>query len=110
MSDISETFSAMSFEPPSDDFDVGELEVETIPWEHGVMNAKTCQTDTGAVGQLALTRCGKGDFLISRVFPCLWPRRLEISFCPQYTYCKNYSRNHRYVDYCLLLSACQTCR
>jgi hypothetical protein len=31
MTDVSETFSAMSFEPPSDSHDIGGLEVATIP-------------------------------------------------------------------------------
>lgn len=35
MTDVSETFSAMSFEPPYDEQDIGGLEVATIPWDHG---------------------------------------------------------------------------
>jgi hypothetical protein len=35
MTDVSETFSAMSFEPPSDGLDVRGLEVATVPWDHG---------------------------------------------------------------------------
>ena len=35
MTDVSETFSTMSFEPPYDEQDIGGLEVATIPWDHG---------------------------------------------------------------------------
>jgi hypothetical protein len=35
MTDVSETFSVMLFEPPYDEQDIGGLEVETIPWDYG---------------------------------------------------------------------------
>ncbi|OAL38869.1 hypothetical protein AYO20_01620 [Fonsecaea nubica] len=35
VSDVSETFSTMSFQPKPQDEDVGGLEVKIVPWDHG---------------------------------------------------------------------------
>jgi hypothetical protein len=41
MTDVSETFSALSFEPQSDSHDVAGLDVAAIPWDHGKGNVLT---------------------------------------------------------------------
>jgi hypothetical protein len=41
MTDVSETFSALSFEPQSDSHDVAGLDVAATPWNHGKGNVLT---------------------------------------------------------------------
>jgi hypothetical protein len=41
MTDVSETFSALSCEPQSDSHDVAGLDVAAIPWDHGKGNVLT---------------------------------------------------------------------
>ena len=41
MTDVSETFSTLSFKPQSDSHDVAGLDVAAIPWDHGKGNVLT---------------------------------------------------------------------